>query len=125
MGEPIYAVHMLRRRPEWYSPSKEEQDEFLSEVPKMPAQAGVNTEAGLNICRALAGEWEFFGVYEYPDLATRERLVNMYEEAHVGRYFESTLLLGKHQPKELAWPCSGRAEQDGRAGLAGAMMLWK
>jgi hypothetical protein len=96
MAEPIYGVHMLRRRAEWYSLSKEEQDEFLSRVSKMPAQAGVNIEAGLNICRALADEWEFFGVYEYPDLATRERLANMYEEAQVGRYLESTLLLGKH-----------------------------
>ena len=50
----------------------------------------------LNICKAITGEWEAFGVYEYPDLATRERLVNMFEETGFSRYVQTNLVIGKH-----------------------------
>ena len=37
-----------------------------------------------------------YGVYEYPDLQTRQRLANMYEAVGFSRYFETSLTLGAH-----------------------------
>jgi hypothetical protein len=94
MTEPIYGIHFLRRKEAWFTLSPEKQQELSSKWSKLPTSCG--TKNVLNMCKALTGEWEFFGVYEYPDLATRERLVNAYEAADFFRYFDYKLDIGKH-----------------------------
>jgi hypothetical protein len=94
MAEPIYGVHFSRRKEAWYALAQKEKEAVMTRLSTLATKAGAKSI--LNICRAMSGEWEFFGVYEYPDLSTREKLVNLQEAEDASRYFDFMLVIGKH-----------------------------
>ena len=94
MAEPIFGIHMYKRKEAWYQLSEEEKKDFLSKASQLPTKAGAKSV--LNMCKAITGEWEYFGVYEYPDIEIREKLADLFEEMQASRYFETTLVIGKH-----------------------------
>ena len=93
MAETIYEIHLWRRTEAWYQLSKKEQEDYIAKVSKLPTQSGAKSV--LNGKRAISGEWDFFGVYEYPDIETREKLIEILEEQQFFRYFEVKFVLGR------------------------------
>ncbi len=89
----IYEVHMYKRKEAWYRLSEKEQKELGSKLAKLPTAAGAKSI--LDLRRAMSGEWHTFGVYEYPDIETREKLMELYEEQQFFRYVEPLFVLGR------------------------------
>jgi hypothetical protein len=82
----------------WYQLSKEEQDSLIAKVMAHREQVGVKSIVG---CRAWAAPWDFFGVDEYADIETAQKLEDLDAELNWKRYWEGINLLGTRRVESL------------------------
>ena len=102
MAEKIYVVRMYKTKDEWFKLSKEERAAFGEKSQKTTKK---QIEAGMKVIlrssKAISGEWDYFGVREFPDIETFQKFqdYNSYEESVlVSPYHESNVLVGTLTP---------------------------
>ena len=99
MAGPVYKLFLCRFTEAWYQLSKEEQDQVVAAEMERSKQTGCKTVIFCD-CSWSAEQWMFFGVEEYPDIESVQRVVELQREVNWGRYMQGISFLGTKMEEE-------------------------
>ena len=97
MAGPVYMLGLAKWTEARHQLSEEEQESFRAKVMEFREQDGVKTVfVGV---ATLPGEWDYFGVEEYPDLEALHRHQQHMVELGMNRYNKSMHIIAtKFEP---------------------------
>jgi len=93
MAGPIYKLGLFKPTEAWHQLSKEEQDRVMAAETERSKQAGVKPIISCN-CYWSGEQWMVFGVEEYPDIETVQRVAQLQLDANWERYAQGITVLG-------------------------------
>ena len=93
MSTPIQMLYLIKRKEAWYQLSDEEKNRIGKQTLDVTIRAGGKR---ILICDATwsSGDWEFFEVTEFPDMAAVQKRIELYERIDLFRYYQISSLLG-------------------------------
>ena len=93
MADAIYKLWMFRPTEAWYKLSKEERDRLAKKAMEDIEKAGGKS---VLVCDPTwsTERWELFGIDEYPDIESVQRLTELLEERDHFRYIEVESMIG-------------------------------
>ena len=86
MAGPIYVFAASRLKDAWYKLSAEERDSLMAKVRANAEQCGAKPVIA---CRSLTAEWPHFGIWEFPDMESLQKNVQLDFEVGWFQYVES------------------------------------
>ena len=92
MAGPIYRLTLTRRKPAWFELSKEERDAFLKRQVEIGKTIDHKEIGGPYNIRWSSGEWDFFNVWEFPNVEEQQKMAKASDEWF--KYFEQKSFLG-------------------------------
>jgi hypothetical protein len=93
MAQPVYKLWQARFTEAWHQLPQEEQQRLLAMDDQALKTAG--GKALVTCSAAWSNErWPYFGLQEFPDLASVQRHTDLLIELNWPRYFESRTTLG-------------------------------
>ena len=93
MSGPIYAVFLGKPTEAWHQLSKEEQDDRMGKLAEGFERLGGKTIIGCDSSWS-SGEWQLFGVNEFPDIEAVQKNAELQNELNWLRYVDGITVLG-------------------------------
>jgi quinol monooxygenase YgiN len=97
MAHPIYFLFLARPKRSWYELSEKERQAMDAKIRKSLADVGAKVVLGAD-CSWSSGQWQFFGVEEYPDIEALQKHVATQHEIGFSQHMEELDFLGSPMP---------------------------
>ena len=97
MAGPVYMLGVGKWKEAWYQRSEEERESYRAKVMEFRERDGVKSIFIGKV--TMPGEWDWFGVEEYPDLEALHRHQESMVELGMPRYSKSkNIIASKWEP---------------------------